>query len=1029
MSGFITEEEALRQRKEQDAQETILDAEIPPVKETLEELPGPEASLHDGEIKDIPGSSTIDIQGISGKIIPGFIKIIKKPKAKPVEVPPLEVEKPEALPVVPVEIVAPVPTVAEASRVPEIELAPEAKKVAELPKKLDEKPVKAVAKTEPEVEFVAKAEPVTEIPVVKVPKTEKKPVKVIAEEPVKAKPGPATVERIVEEPVKIKPQSKPAESVVAEPVKIKPQPKPVQPVVDQPVSKKAPVAKIEPQRKPVEKRPLSRDDLSLAERSLPIGERATRPEPAVLPVPEKRQPLTTQDGSPLRAQRGNYVGSGRDSVPAAERSQRPRDDRRPQGGPQERSSPYGSRPPTAGAQDRSSGYGGRPQSSPSRGPRPSQPPIAPAAEPVDTNARPSSLARRNQKGRDRQRADASRDRNVRRQQEPVPMARGSRRRSRDSEQQTSQVKRPVAQLTNVTLPERLTVKDLAEAMKKTTTDVIMKLMGLGMMASINQEIDYETAEIIASEFGIESEKLIEITEEDILFDDSVDKDEDLVSRPPVVVVMGHVDHGKTSILDYIRKSSVTEGEAGGITQHIGAYSVMVNEKMITFLDTPGHEAFTTLRARGAQVTDIAILVVAADDGVMPQTIEAINHARAANTEIIVAINKIDRAEADVERVKRELSQYNLMDSNWGGQTTIVPVSALTGKNMDELLEMILLTADVLDLRANPERQAKGTVIEAKLDITRGPLATVLIQRGTLKQGDAVVVGSTVGRVRMLYNDHGQQIDQAGPSMPVEIIGLGGVPEGGDILYRVENERVARDLVGKRKTEDRDSTLLQSSRMTLDTLFVQMSDEEIIELNLIVKADAQGSVEAVRQSMEKLSTEKIRVKVIHGAVGAITESDIRLAEVANAIIIGFNVRPAATATQVAADSNVDIRLYRVIYEAIEEVERAMRGMLAPVMREVVTGHLEVRDVFHASSVGTIAGCYVTDGRVHRSDSARLLRDGVVIYETKLASLRRFKDDVREVSAGYECGLSLERFNDIKVGDQVEVYTMKEVEDNA
>jgi translation initiation factor IF-2 len=642
---------------------------------------------------------------------------------------------------------------------------------------------------------------------------------------------------------------------------------------------------------------------------------------------------------------------------------------------------------------------------------------------------PPPAASRRQRDRGRQRDQEHRDRQIRREQQEA-MERGARlRRQRAESEPSASPKRPVAQLTHVVLPEHLTVKELAEAIKKSTADVIMKLMGLGMMVTINQDIDYETAEIVVAEFGITSEKFVVVTEEDILFDDSDDDEKDLIPRPPVVVVMGHVDHGKTSILDHIRESSVTAGEAGGITQHIGAYSVKVNGRTITFLDTPGHEAFTTLRARGAQVTDIAILVVAADDGVMPQTVEAINHARAANTEIIVAINKIDRPEADIDRVKRELANYNLMDSDWGGQTTIVPVSAKTGQNMDELLDMILLTADVLELKANPNRQAKGTVIEAKLDKTRGPLATILIQRGTLRQGDTVVVGSAIGRVRMMYNDRGLQLEEAGPSMPVEIIGLDEVPEGGDTLYQVENERIARDLVEKRKTEERESALRQSSRMSLDTLFMRMADEEVIDLNIIVKADTQGSVEAMTQSLTKLTTEKIRVNVIHGAVGAITESDIRLAEVSDAIIIGFNVRPASTAAAIAADSDIDIHLYRVIYEAIEEVERAMKGMLEPVFKEVVVGHAEVRNVFHASAVGTIAGCYITEGRVNRNDSARLVRDGIVIYETKLASLRRFKDDVREVAAGYECGISLDRFNDIKIGDEIEFYTMREVKEDA
>ena len=582
-----------------------------------------------------------------------------------------------------------------------------------------------------------------------------------------------------------------------------------------------------------------------------------------------------------------------------------------------------------------------------------------------------------------------------------------------------------AVLTNVKLPETLTVKELAETLKKTSAEVITKLMSYGVMATLNQELNFDTAEVIANEFGIKAEQLIEVKAEDILFDDSQDKEEDLVERPPIVVVMGHVDHGKTSILDYIRNTSVVQGEAGGITQHIGAYTVDVNGKTITFLDTPGHEAFTVMRARGAQVTDIAILVVAADDGVMPQTIEAINHARAANTEIIVAVNKIDRPGANIDRVRQELANHNLMSSDWGGNTTIVPVSAKTGENMDELLEMILLTAEVLELKANPNRQAKGTVIEAKLDRGRGTVATMLVQRGTLRVGDTVVVGSMIGHIRAMMDDKGRDITEAGPSQPVEILGLPEVPEGGDIFYSVQNEKVARQLVERRQAEERENKLRQKNRLSLDNLFEQMSKGEVKDLNIIVKADVQGSVEAVKQSLEKLSNEEVQVKVIHGAVGAVTESDVRLAEIANAIIIGFNVRPAAKVSDLAEENNVDIRLYRIIYDAIEDTEKALKGMLAPTYKEVVLGHATVRETFNVSGVGTIAGCYVTDGKITRTADVRIVRDGIVIHEGKIASLKRFKDDAREVAAGYECGMSIERYNDIKIGDQFETFEMQEV----
>ncbi|MDI9469931.1 MAG: translation initiation factor IF-2 [Bacillota bacterium] len=586
-------------------------------------------------------------------------------------------------------------------------------------------------------------------------------------------------------------------------------------------------------------------------------------------------------------------------------------------------------------------------------------------------------------------------------------------------------RQPVAVLSNVSLPEQLTVKELAEALKKTSAEVITKLMSYGIMATLNEMVDYDTAAIIANEFGVKSEKLVEVTEEDVLFDDSEDAPEDLKPRPPVVVVMGHVDHGKTSLLDYIRSSRVASGEAGGITQHIGAYVARVNDRRITFLDTPGHEAFTTMRARGAQATDIAILVVAADDGVMPQTVEAINHARAANTEIIVAINKIDRPTANVERVRQELSAHNLVPEDWGGSTVMVPVSALTGEGIDELLDMVLLTADMLELKANPNAQAKGIVIEAELDRNRGAVATLLVQRGTLHVGDTLVTGSIVGNVRAMFDASGKQVKKATPSVPVEILGLPEVPDGGELFYAVEDERIARQLADRRRAEQREATIGRSAGMTLDNLFARVEAGEVQQLDLIVKGDVVGSVEAVNQSLTKLSNDEVRVNIVHSAVGAVTETDVRLAEVSSAVIIGFNVRPTKQVSDLAAELGVDIRLYRVIYNAIEDVENAMKGMLAPTIVEQVTGHVEIRETFHVSSVGTIGGAYVTDGRIHRNSQVRLLRDGIIIYEGRLASLRRFKDDVREVAQGYECGLSLERFNDIKIGDVIEAFTMQEI----
>jgi translation initiation factor IF-2 len=546
------------------------------------------------------------------------------------------------------------------------------------------------------------------------------------------------------------------------------------------------------------------------------------------------------------------------------------------------------------------------------------------------------------------------------------------------------------------------------------------------MATLNHELDFDTASIIASEFGVTAEKEVVVNEEDILFDDTNDENETtLQSRPPVVVVMGHVDHGKTSLLDAIREANVIESEAGGITQHIGAYMVKINDRNITFLDTPGHEAFTAMRARGAQVTDIAILVVAADDGPMPQTVEAINHAKAANVSIIVAINKIDKPGANPDKVKQELTEYGLVAEEWGGDTIFVPVSAKKRENIDQLLEMVLLTADLQELKANPDRQAKGTVIEAQLDKNRGPVATVLVQRGTLNVGDTIVTGTTVGRIRAMTDDKGHKIKKAGPSTPVEILGMPEVPEAGDIFYEVADEKVAKQLVEKRRMKQKEQTMKASARVSLDDLYTQIKEGKVKDLNIIVKADVQGSVEAVKQSLEKLSNDEVRVKILHGGVGAITEADATLAQISNAIIIGFNVRPAVNVAEMAENAGVDIRLYRVIYNAIEDVQAAMKGMLEPTFKEVIQGHAEVRQIFKVSGVGTIAGSYITDGKFTRNSDVRVVRGGVVVHEGKLSSLKRFKDDVKEVATNYECGLSIEKFNDLKEGDVVESYVMEEV----
>lgn len=581
------------------------------------------------------------------------------------------------------------------------------------------------------------------------------------------------------------------------------------------------------------------------------------------------------------------------------------------------------------------------------------------------------------------------------------------------------------QITEIKIPAFITVKEFAEGIGKKSSEIIMALMKLGVMATINQELDFDTACLVADSFGINAELLEEKTEEDILIEEDTDNPENLEPRPPVVVVMGHVDHGKTSLLDKIRSTNVIEGEAGGITQKIGAYTVRLKGRQITFIDTPGHEAFTTMRARGAQFTDIAILVVAADDGVMPQTIEAINHAKAANTEIIVAINKIDKPGANPDKVKQELTNYGLICEEWGGQTIMVPISAKQGTGIDELLENVLLTADVMELKADPKGQAKGAVIEAQLDKSRGPVASVLVQRGTLKQGDTVVCGPILGNIRAMYDDKGNAIKKAGPSIPVEILGLPEVPDAGELLYAVTDDKMARQLVEKRKIKQREEQLRRSSKMSLESLAAQMAAGDVKELNLLIKADVQGSVEAVQQSLEKLSNDEVKVKIIHGGVGAVNESDIVLADVSNAIIIGFNVRPNQNIMDKAKEAGVDIRLYSVIYNAIEDVENAMKGLLAPKIEEVVWGHAEVRQLFKVSGLGTIGGCYVTDGKILRNSSVRVIRNDVVVYTGVLGSLQHEKDSVKEAVSGHECGLTIEKYNDIKMGDVIESFGEVEV----
>ena len=591
-----------------------------------------------------------------------------------------------------------------------------------------------------------------------------------------------------------------------------------------------------------------------------------------------------------------------------------------------------------------------------------------------------------------------------------------------------EMERQRRQKLEITIPDEIQVGELAARLKVTAAEVIKRLMTLGVMASVTEVIDYDTAAMVAMEIGAKVEKEVILTIEDRLIDDSEDNDENLQERSPVVVVMGHVDHGKTSLLDAIRHANVTSTEAGGITQHIGAYRVTVNDRPITFLDTPGHEAFTSMRARGAQITDIAILVVAADDGIMPQTVEAINHAKAAGVSIIVAINKMDKEAANPDKVKQELTEYELVPEEWGGDIICVPVSAMTRQGIDNLLEMVQLVADMKELKANPDRLAKGAVVEAKLDKGRGPVATVLVQNGTLHTGDVIIAGTALGRVRVMCDDHGNQVETAGPSVPVEITGLAEVPSAGDTFNAVEDERLARELVEQRRQEQKEEVFKSYQKVTLDNLFSQIAEGEMKELPIIVKADVMGSVEAVRQSLEKISNEEVRVRVIHGAVGAVSESDVMLAEASNAIIVGFNVRPDPVAKENAEQSGVEIRLYRIIYDAIEDVTAAMKGMLAPKYKDVDLGRAEIRQVYKITGVGTVAGCYVLEGKIARNANIRVVRDGIIIADDKLSSLKRFKDDVREVASGYECGMTMEKFNDIKEGDVLEAYLVEEYREN-
>ena len=615
--------------------------------------------------------------------------------------------------------------------------------------------------------------------------------------------------------------------------------------------------------------------------------------------------------------------------------------------------------------------------------------------------------------------------NKAKQRQQQQTASAKRRQEERDKMQKLQLELAKKQQLKVSIPDEINVGELASRMKKTAGEVIKQLIKLGVFASVSDVVDYDTAALVAMELGCKVEKEVVVTVEERLIDDHEDSADELVGRAPVVVVMGHVDHGKTSLLDYIRHANVASGEAGGITQHIGAYTVEINGSPITFLDTPGHEAFTSMRARGAMVTDIAILVVAADDGIMLQTIESINHAKAAGIPLVVAINKMDTVGANPERIKQQLTEYDIVPEEWGGDTIVCPISAKTGMGIDNLLENLVVLAEVLELKANPNRAAKGAVIEARLDKGRGPIMTVLVQNGTLKLGDIIIAGTAVGRVRTMINDKGQRITEAGPSVPVEISGMSEVPSAGDTFNAVADERMARELVEERKTQQKNAAFGTNKKVSLEDLFSQIQAGEMKTLNIIVKADVQGSAEAVKASLEKITNEEVRVKVIHSAVGAINESDVMLAATSGAIIVGFNVRPDNAARDSAARSNVDMRMYRVIYDCINEIEAAMKGMLSPKFKEAIIGHAEVRETYKVSKVGTVMGCYVTDGKIQRGCQVRVLRDNIVIHEGDLASLRRFKDDVKEVASGYECGMQIEKFNDVKVGDVIECYVMEQI----
>ena len=824
-----------------------------------------------------------------------------------------------------------------------------------------------------------------------------------------------------------------------------PAPKAEAPAAEAPAKEAAPAEKPQPEtvKEPAAEKPVS---------PAPAKQEAAAQEKPAAPKPVQQPAATAAPQSAQRPQQRPPVQQGARPQQPAQPVNRPANAQGPYGRPANPQGPYG-RPANpqgpygrpAGGAPQGGGYGNRPAGG---APRPGGfgggaaggmggnrgrsrgPELTPTVEKERvSNYDPNKKMYQRQHDPEQQRGN-SRHKGGVRETGIMPgddeMRRGGSRK-KGKQVSAQQMMAPIKIEKAYMTAETITVKDLTERIGKPAGDIIKKLLLLGIMATINQELDYDTASLVCSEFGVDLELKLDKTAEDTLAAENFeDAESDLVERPPVVTIMGHVDHGTTTLLDYIRKSHVTAGEAGGITQHIGAYQVNLNGRLITFLDTPGHEAFTAMRMRGAQATDIAILVVAADDGVMPQTIEAINHAKAANVPIIVAINKMDKEGANPDRIKQDLTNYNLVCEEWGGDTIMVPISAAKGDNIDTLLEMILLEADMLQLKANPNRQARGIIIEARLDKGRGPVATVLVQNGTLHVGDTVVAGMAYGRVRAMMNERGERVKAAPPSTPVEVIGFGDVPEAGDEINAVEDTELSRKVAEERRSKQRAAMIKASSKVSLDDLFTKISEGELKDLNLIIKADVQGSVEAVKQSLERLSNDQVRVRTIHGSVGAITENDVMLASTAGAIIIGFNVRPENNARDMAAREGVDIRLYRIIYNAIEDVEKAMKGLLAPEFREVILGHAQVRNTFRISGVGTIAGCYVTDGKLQRNAQVRLLRDNVVVFEGNLDSLRRFKDDVKEISTGYECGVGLEKYNDVKENDVIECFTNEQVE---